>query len=268
MNLQHGLQHLIARYRRNPVVRRLHDYCSLIHAGYENQNYDPNINGEHFVLRCLAAYPVQAIFDVGANLGDWALMAQRVFPAAEIHCFELMPRTCEELRQRTASTPGIRVNSLGLGERAGKVMAKYYPEASALSSVVDYPHRLGHQMVECAVLTGDEYLSVHGITHIDVLKVDVEGGEYGVLCGFNEALRTGRIDVIQFEYGMAAILMRVLLRDFYDLLEGHGYALGKIYPNYVEFRAYRLEDEDFRGPNYLAVRRDRVDLIRSLGGNP
>lgn len=268
MNLQQGLQHLVARHRRNPVVRRLHDYCGLIHAGYENQNYDPKTNGEGFVLRRLAAHPVQTIFDVGANVGDWALMARRVFPAADIHCFELVPRTCEELRQRTASIPGIRVNAFGLGERPGNVMAKYFPKASALSSVADYPHRLGHQMVECAVLTGDEYLSAHGISHVDVLKIDVEGGEYGVLGGFSEALRTGRIDVIQFEYGMAAILMRVLLRDFYELLEGHGYALGKIYPNYVEFRACRLEDEDFRGPNFLAVRRDRVDLIRSLGGGP
>jgi hypothetical protein len=37
--------------------------------------------------------------------------------------------------------------------------------------------------------------------------------------------------------------------------------VGKVYPTYVDFRSYRLTDEDFRGPNYLAVRRERNDLI-------
>lgn len=30
------------------------------------------------------------------------------------------------------------------------------------------------------------------------------------------------------------------------------YAVGKIYPDYVDFRDYDLGDEDFLGPNYLA----------------
>jgi hypothetical protein len=56
-----------------------------------------------------------------------------------------------------------------------------------------------------------------------------------------------------------------LLRDAYQLLGGHGFALGKIYPTYVDFRDYDVaRDEDLRGPNYLAVRRDRADLIDLL----
>jgi len=40
--------------------------------------------------------------------------------------------------------------------------------------------------------------------------------------------------------------------------------LGKIYPNYVDFREYRFQDEDFLGPNYLAVHSSLESLIESL----
>ena len=39
-----------------------------------------------------------------------------------------------------------------------------------------------------------------------------------------------------------------LLYDFYEFFETRGYVVGKIYPNYVDFRAYDLNDEDFLGP--------------------
>ena len=52
----------------------------------------------------------------------------------------------------------------------------------------------------------------------------------------------------------------------HELLGSHGYAVGKIYPDYVEFRDYSLDDEDFVGPNYLAVRRERAGWIDRLAG--
>ena len=59
--------------------------------------------------------------------------------------------------------------------------------------------------------------------------------------------------MIQFEYGYVNIVAKFLLYDFYKLLEGYGMKIGKIYPDFVDFRDYRYQDEDFIGPNYLAV---------------
>jgi hypothetical protein len=42
--------------------------------------------------------------------------------------------------------------------------------------------------------------------------------------------------------------------------------VGKIYPDYVDFRDYDLSDEDFLGPNYLACRVGDGALER-LGGH-
>jgi hypothetical protein len=114
------------------------------------------------------------------------------------------------------------------------------------------------------VTTGDEYCAGRGIAHIDFLKLDVEGLELPALRGFEGMLADGRIDVIQFEYGFINLLPKFLLKDLHEFLNARGYAAGKVFPNYVDFREYRLTDEDFMGPNYLAVRRDRSDLIALL----
>ena len=85
-----------------------------------------------------------------------------------------------------------------------------------------------------------------------------------VLNGFDAAFRAGQIDVIQFEYGKVNIITHFLLRDFYEFLEPRGYSVGKLFPDHVDFRSYDLEDEDFLGPNYVAVRTTRADIIDTL----
>ena len=72
------------------------------------------------------------------------------------------------------------------------------------------------------------------------------------------------IDVIQFEYSRLNIVRKFLLKDFYELLGESRYAIGKLFPNHVAFKPYDLLDETFMGPNFVAVRRGRLDLIERL----
>jgi hypothetical protein len=54
------------------------------------------------------------------------------------------------------------------------------------------------------------------------------------------------------------------LIDFYKLLAPLGYTLGKLTPDGVDFKTYGLLDEDFKGPNYLAVLTTRPDIIAEV----
>ena len=116
-----------------------------------------------------------------------------------------------------------------------------------------------HQIEKAAVCTGDEVCRELGVTKIDLLKVDAEGGDYEVLAGFSGLLAARQIAVLQFEHQGGRYL-----RDFYDLLGPHGYAVGKLYANYVEFRAHSAELEHFLGPNYVAVPAAQKELIEAL----
>ena len=116
-----------------------------------------------------------------------------------------------------------------------------------------------HQIEKAQVRTGDETCRELGVTKIDFLKVDAEGADYEVVAGFSSLLATQKIGIIQFEHQGGRFL-----RDFYDLLEPKGYALGKLYANYVDFRPHYCDLEHFLGPNYVAIPAARKELIESL----
>jgi hypothetical protein len=105
---------------------------------------------------------------------------------------------------------------------------------------------------------------VNDITGIDFLKVDVEGMEERVLKGFAGMLALGAIKIIQFEYGYVNAVTKFLLRDFYEMLRPYDMVIGKIYPTYVDFREYKLNHEDFLGPNFLAVHSSCTGVIEGL----
>lgn len=254
----------LAKHRRRPTVQRVARFARNVYLSYENLDYDFSRNGEQDVLRKLAPYNPTVVFDVGANVGHWARMASALFPNAAIHCFEVIEPVVANLRANIAGMPNIRVNAFGLSSKDEELQFRYYPDQNILSSIYEYPHGREYVLQKGRVRAGDCYVEEQGIKQVDFLKIDVEGAEHLVLRGFHRTLTQRRIGVIQFEYGRINITTRFMLCDFYTLLKGSGYRVGKVYPGYVDFREYALEHEDFLGPNYLAVSQERADLIAAL----
>jgi FkbM family methyltransferase len=256
----------VARHRKSRVARKIAALCREYLRWFANANYDIRSNGEYFVLDALAPFRLGTIFDVGANVGDWCVTVKSRFPGAAVHAFEIAPRTFEQLSKNVARLDGVRCVPAGMSDAEGRVAIRYYPDLPVLTTAIDYQHPFRFEEVEAAVTTGDEYLAREGIEHIDFLKLDVEGMENRVLKGFDRALSEGRVDIVQFEYGQANIVNAFLLRDFHAFFRKRGYVVGKVFPNYVDFRDYSFADEDFLGPNYLACRADKTEYIRALAG--
>lgn len=248
---------------------RLPIYRLLAHLGrstleyYENRNYDMASNGELRVLRRLAAFQPKVVLDVGANVGEWSAAALEHLPLAHVYAFEPAPKTFQSLSR--AASDRLTVINKGLSDRDETLPFYYYAGHSGQSSRYAYEMREQAQVVNVPVTTGDAFCDEKGITHIDFLKIDTEGADLDVLRGFARALEEGRVDVIQFEYGRINIRSRALLADFYDYLTPLGYSIGKIFPWRVEFRPYSLRHENFIGPNFLAVRNERPQLIDAVG---
>jgi FkbM family methyltransferase len=257
-----------ARARRNPLLRSLAKLCRQYLKWYGNASYKPHKNGERWLLGALGAEPMRTVLDVGANVGDWSLLAAAAFPQATIYALEIVPSTAATLRARTAAISRIKVFDHGLAELTGTLALRFNPAATAHTTFTEYPHGWAGERIEGRVLRGDEFLRREGIGRLDLLKLDVEGAEHLVLRGLGGALSERRIRFIQFEYGRVNILTGFLLKDFYELFARYGYVVGKIYPDSVDFRDYDLGDEDFLGPNYLACARDEPLSTRLRGRAP
>lgn len=250
---------------RAPIYRALAYLGRSAIEYYENRNYDMSSNGELRLLRKLAPFQPRVVFDVGANIGEWSQIATRLFPSAKLYAFEPAPETFLQLQRNLADEPRTEVFQQGLSEREEVVQFRFYPGHTSQASRYEFTVREEPQLIDVQLVQGDRFCQERGIDHIDLLKVDTEGADLDVLRGFDGMLSRGQVDVVQFEYGRINIKSRALLCDFYDYLLARGFRIGKLFPRRVEFRPYTLRHENFIGPNFVAVREARPDIIAAVG---
>ena len=261
------------RDRSDPRARAFAEFSQQSIEAWKNRHYDVHLNGEAALLAALAPFKPAVLFDVGANIGEWSLAAVSVLPEARVHAFEITPATAAILTGNAAPFGArLAIHPFGLGDHEGAITVYLSPrddtanstlrDAVAISADANGPQAIAE--VAARITTGDGFLAEHGITHLDFLKIDVEGAEFSVLRGFEEAFARKAIDLVQFEYGEINLKIRDFLEDYYKFFTTRGFVVGKLYPEGVAFKEYTLADEDFLGPNYIACRAERADLIAAL----
>lgn len=228
-------------------------YVDRVH-GYNN--HDCRTNGElRFLRRVLPA--CRTVFDVGANIGDWAQLAFDINPLLHLHCFEPSNAAFRQLIARHIAV----CNNVGLGSSSGSHELWVFPDHPTLNSLyrrtgLGASHGLlpQTQREEIRLETLDEYLATHPIEIVDLLKLDVEGHELEVLKGSVGSLSSGRIKIIQFEYGGCNIDARVLLKDLLDFLGRFGYRFFKVLPHgLAAVSCYEQRFENFQYQNWVAA---------------
>lgn len=131
------------------------------------------------------------VIDVGANIGDWAVVIGK-YHKANVVAIEPIETAFDHL------TKNIKINSIesrvvpinaALGEKSGMIALKI-DTSTCYASTPDI-HNGNDTMLlnECfPVITMDSLISRLGLKSVDLVKIDVEGSEYGVLKGSCQTL--------------------------------------------------------------------------------
>lgn len=149
--------------------------------------------------------PDMVVFDVGANLGYYSLIAaKRVARHGQVHSFEPCERMFEELEYNISINhfPNIYPNKLALGDKSGwakltkcergmEVYSSLLPENGSSHASIDYE--------KVQISTMDDYVSRMRVDSVDVIKIDVEGAEYSVLKGAKKLLQGQTPPMLFFE---------------------------------------------------------------------
>ena len=181
------------------------------------------------------------IFDVGANIGIYSLTAAAAHPHAEIHAFEPTPELVHALTGNVQlnGLHNVIINRTAVGgadgsgalhrcegsDSSNEGMNFVTPEeATASTNETNADHTAQNDTVQ--VVSLDSYCRAHNISFIDLMKVDVEGGEYDVLAGAQTMLSEKAIGCIFIELAeWAANRSGHSVRDVVRLLTQAGYAL-------------------------------------------
>ena len=114
------------------------------------------------------------VMDVGAFNGDWAGAVLDNHNGPTVHSFEPNPRSLMKLEELASRNPSLHVHRFGLSEDVKTVDV-------ALRDVVVVMDELG-------------------LDHVDVLKVNIEGGEYPLFARLIEQDMLGRFGIIIIQF--------------------------------------------------------------------
>lgn len=197
-------------------------------------------------------WPVEVVFDVGANTGQFAREARNAFSLAAIHSFEPNPRTFQALAASPIGGAFHPVNA-AITPQEGEVTLYSYanaqPGASTLDSLIPdarYPvrHGLSPERVTVKGVSLDGYRRSASVSRIDLLKVDTEGFDLAVLESARETLAEGRVRFVYVEYNelfASPTAHGGALLPIAELLRGHGFECVTTYTDYILFDEPRFK---------------------------
>ena len=226
-------------------------------------NYPGNDCGElRFLWKFLR--PGMVFFDIGAFHGIFSLLAgKKLSSGGQIVAFEPSKRERRrfELHMRLNGVRGVRLEPYAVAEKIDT--RNFFTVVSGFTSMnslrkphIDTPLR--ETSVDTVSLDG--YLANRRIAQIDLVKMDVEGGELEAFRGANRMLETIRpvlicevLDWVTRPWGYPA-------REIVQTLGGQDY-------DWFDFREdgtispHRRRDEYPEIQNYLAVPREKLQLV-------
>ncbi len=249
----------------NGFLKVLAGFGRSINRLYENRNNEVESNGELVILKKLAKFNPQIIIDGGANIGKYSTIAGDFCKTAKIYALEPVVDTYNILKKNVEKYENVIPVCKGFfKENCTKEINIY--NSNTHSSLFDIEglayESEGKKNIE--LVKGDDFLKDNEIDEVDFLKLDIEGAEFDAFEGFKNAIKTGKIKLIQFEYGYINITTKKLLIDYYNFFEANGYIIGKIFPKIVEFRKYHFKYENFYNSNFVAVKKTEKELIEVL----
>jgi FkbM family methyltransferase len=174
-----------------------------------------NLRG-HTVLDRLDSRSV--VVDGGANRGDFARQVTGRY-GCRVISLEPNPRLFAALPK----LPGVSSLPYALGDRDGTLEFKLGADDEASSLVATPPGH--HDTVTVQVRTLQSVMSEAGVDSIDLLKLDIEGAEIGLLLNASDELlrRVGQITVEFHDFNNYVTLDQV--RSVLDRLRSLGFAV-------------------------------------------
>ncbi len=169
--------------------------------------------------------PDMVALDVGANIGAVACwMARRIGPPGRVVVFEPDPDNLAVLRRNLAlnGVSNVTVVARGAWDRPGELEfhagGGYTSSFCRTSYVRARPER--YRVVRVPVTTIDAEAAVLGLPRVDLIKMDIEGGEGPALRGAAGTLRRWRPVVIVESHVVDG---RPTVGDIVDALRDAGY---------------------------------------------
>lgn len=161
--------------------------------------------------RVLAHHDFATVLDIGANEGQFAAMARRLWPQATVHSFEPIPDVHAALAARFAEDSKVVTHCIGLSDQPGAQVihrSAFSPSSSLLPMAElhrkEWPQSAEHTDIEIQLERLDDWATYQeaggGLRKPMLVKIDVQGFELSVLGGGASTLRAADFAVLEVSF--------------------------------------------------------------------
>ena len=238
--------------------------------------YEDIFEHRNYVQHGIELPPGSCVFDVGGNIGLFTLFVHLNYPGAKLFTFEPAPPLFALLQENVARHGvAAQLFPYALSREAGTAELTFYPQSSGMSSlypdldeeravlqaIIDNQIRRGETELQpllahaddyfaerfrpetftCVVKTVSEMMAETAVSHIQLLKIDVQKSEYDVLLGI-QAADWPKIEQIVMEVHD----IRGQLRTIKQLLADKGYRViveqDALYAGSVIYNLYAMRN--------------------------
>lgn len=174
---------------------------------------------------------LRTVLDVGANRGQFALIASRRWPEASLVCFEPLPEPRRALKRVLRNHQRLRVVDGALSDHrgSGQMHVSRAEDSSSLLPITErqvaaFPGTEEVGTLEVRIGRLDEEIQPGTFERPAVLKIDVQGSELAVLKGATGLLAD--LDAVLIECSFAELYAgQALADDVIRFLHAHGFDL-------------------------------------------
>lgn len=195
----------------------------------------------YIISKILDPLDVKFVIDGGASIGHTSQKFSSLFPYAEIHAFEPFPDFHDALQQKTVVNPKIKFHNLALGNEncSGILNINESKGTNSLFKNSDKAKEIygslmnSEDVIEVGVTSLDNWIKPLGNQAVDILKLDLQGGELNAIKGAEHILKRGLVKCMICEFMFEPTYMgQPSWIELANIIEGYGLRLFSFYQPY------------------------------------
>ena len=135
------------------------------------------------------------VLDFGANIGVFSVAMARRFPGAKVISFEPEKSNYEILEKNAKLNPGVIPVRKAISNQTGE--QEFFSSLHKYSSSLIREHMVESTFSEkVSRVTIGDILNEYNLDKIDIIKMDIEGGEIKALRGMNDTIKKNQVVLI------------------------------------------------------------------------
>ncbi len=192
--------------------------------------YPYGVSWLYDLMRIKGTRSLDTVFDVGANRGQTVEALLRFAPHAPIHSFEPGGSAFDALKGTYGDRRNVHLHRIALGSKKEQ-RSMLIRDNSELNTLVSSSGGGGASRAETIqISTVDDIMAREKISHLDLLKMDVQGWEMEVIRGASDLIANRNVMFIFAEVTFSAHEAEMQqFGEFHDCMERNEFTLCGLY---------------------------------------